>query len=97
MTCHICQGDHIISVDRELLLDLEVFLDDRADVRDSEDGPRPNAAMYLLQRVQEVLSRIPATDPSALASETPQPSPSVRSGAGAPASEYWQLAKELMR
>ena len=41
---------------RDLLLDCQAVLDNYTDVVDACDGtPRPNAAMSLMQRIEEVL------------------------------------------
>lgn len=40
---------------RELLEDIEEFLEPFVDVRDGSDGPRPNKAISLQQRVHDAL------------------------------------------
>lgn len=47
-----------------LLIEVSELLDNYADVRDGDDGPRPNAAMVLQRDVDHMIQRLkdPLTD-----------------------------------
>ena len=42
-----------VTVPKALWDEIVDFITDRVDVRDGEDGPRPNDAMSLSQRIEE--------------------------------------------